>query len=59
MKAVRYSKYATGDCEICEREEVRLFLLIVEGLKPVMVCSTCVSNFASKLGLQIEDGDVK
>jgi hypothetical protein len=59
MKAIRYSKYATGDCEICEREEVRLFLLIIEGLKPIMVCSTCVMNICNKLGLEVEDGDAK
>jgi hypothetical protein len=54
MKGKAYTTEVYATCRVCETEDAECDILMLEGLKPTLVCKRCIRNLRNNLGIQIE-----
>jgi hypothetical protein len=56
VTAWKFNRKLYGDCDICEGEDVDLFLYAKES-QVITICATCKNNIAKHFGIEFEDED--
>jgi hypothetical protein len=56
-KVWRYGATVNGNCDICEREDCRIFVYVKKDRTTINICGICRRNISKFLGIEFEEAE--